>query len=494
MNPTMIAFNPADLATLAPEITLLGATCAILLIDLFLKPSQRHVTHLLSLLALAITAILVWQDAAAPRVAAFNGMFIRDGVAELLKLFIVLTTALVFLYSRSYMRERKLLVGEFYLLLLFATIGMMLLVSAGSLVTVYVGLELLTLSSYALVALNRDSMLSSEAAIKYFVLGALASGMLLYGMSMLYGATGTLDLARINELADFSAANPHRTLLAFGLVFLVVGIGFKLGAAPFHMWLPDVYHGAPTSITLFISSGSKLAAVGMAYRLLEGALGNMSGDWTMMLSVLAVLSLAVGNVIAIAQTNLKRMLAYSTISHIGFLLLGFVNGTAAGLAAAVFYMICYALMATAAFGVMMLLARAGFEAEEIADFRGLNRRNPWYAGMMAITMFSLAGIPPLFGFFAKLMVLKVVIDAGHLWLAIVAIIFAIIGLFYYLRVVKVMYFDPPADEAALALPADLPFRWALSLNALALVVMGVAWSPLLDWCNQALAASVPLPP
>ncbi len=494
MNPTMIAFNSADLATLAPEIFLLGATCAILLIDLFLKPSQRNVTHVLALLALVVTAVLLWRGASAPRLLAFNGMFVRDGVAAILKLFIVLTTALVFLYSRSYMRERKLLVGEFYLLLLFATLGMMLLVSAGSLVTVYLGLELLTLSSYALVALNRDSVLSSEAAIKYFVLGALASGMLLYGMSMLYGATATLDLAKIHAVADFSAASPHRTLLAFGLVFLVAGIGFKLGAAPFHMWLPDVYHGAPTSITLFISSGSKLAAVGMAYRLLEGALGGMSGDWTLMLSVLAVLSLAVGNVVAIAQTNLKRMLAYSTVSHIGFLLLGFINGTAAGLAAALFYMICYALMAAAAFGVIMLLARAGFEAEEIDDFKGLNRRSPWYAGMMAITMFSLAGVPPLFGFFAKLMVLKVVIDAGHLWLAIVAIIFAIVGLFYYLRVVKVMYFDAPADDSELALPADLPFRWALSLNALALVVLGVAWSPLLDWCNQALAASLSASP
>ncbi|MFC4820529.1 NADH-quinone oxidoreductase subunit NuoN [Dokdonella ginsengisoli] len=485
----MIQFNPADLVTLRPELFLLGATCAILLIDLFLKPAQRDVTHWLSLLALAATGALVCCGAPAPgqSVYAFNGMFVGDGVASVLKVFILLMTGLVFLYGRSYLRDRKLFVGEFYLLLLFATLGMMLLVSAGSLVTVYLGLELLTLSSYALVALNRDSSASSEAAIKYFVLGALASGLLLYGMSMIYGATGTLDLAKIHAVADFSANSPHRTLLAFGLVFLVVGIAFKLSAAPFHMWLPDVYQGAPTAVTAFIGSGSKLAAFGMAYRLLEGAMGGLQGQWTLMLAVLAVLSLAVGNLFAIAQSNLKRMLAYSTVSHIGFLLLGFVNGTASGYAAAMFYAIGYALMATVAFGMILLLARAGFEAEEIDDFKGLNQRNPWYAGIMAITMFSLAGVPPLFGFYPKLMVLKAAIDAGHLWLAIVAIVFAIIGLYYYLRVVKVMYFDEPADDAALTLPADRTFRWSLSLNGLALIALGIAWSPLLEWCSGAFA-------
>jgi NADH-quinone oxidoreductase subunit N len=485
----MIQFNPADLWTLLPEIFLLGATCAILLIDLFLKPAQRDVTHWLSLLAVIVAGVLVWCDAPATgeSVAAFNNMFLRDGVATVLKIFVLLTTALVFIYSRDYLRDRKLFVGEFYLLLLFAALGMMLLVSAGSLVTIYLGLELLTLSSYALVALNRDSPVSAEAAIKYFVLGALASGLLLYGMSMIYGATGTLDLAGIHALADFSTNSPHRTLLTFGLVFLVIGVAFKLGAAPFHMWLPDVYQGAPTAVTLFIGSASKLAAFGMTWRLLDGAMGGMSGQWTLMLSVLAVLSLAVGNVFAIAQSNLKRMLAYSTISHIGFLLLGFVNGTPTGYAAAMFYMISYALMAAVAFGMIMLLARAGFEAEEIDDFKGLNRRNPWYAGVMAIAMFSLAGVPPLFGFFAKLMVLKAVIDAGQMWLAIVAIVFAIIGLFYYLRVVKVMYFDAPHDDAPLVLPADRSFRWSLSLNGLALLALGVLWSPLLEWCYRAFS-------
>ncbi len=482
----MIQFNPNDLLTLLPELFLLGATLAILLIDLFLKPTQRDITHWLSVIALIVTGVLVWLGAPAQgvSVSAFNDMFLRDGMATVLKLFILLTTAMTFLYGRGYMRDRGLYVGEFYLLLLFATLGMMLLVSAGNLITVFLGLELLTLSSYALVALNRDSSLSSEAAIKYFVLGALASGLILYGMSMIYGATVSLDLATIHASIGNVA---HPNLLAFGTVFLIAGIAFKFGAAPFHMWLPDVYQGAPTSITLFISSASKLAAFGMAYRLLEGAMGGMHEYWTVMLSVIAVLSLAVGNIVAIAQTNLKRMLAYSTISHIGFMLLGFVNGTAEGFAAAMFYMICYALMATAAFGIMMLLARAGFEAEEIDDFKGLNQRNPWYAGMMAISMFSLAGIPPLFGFFAKLMVLKVVIDAGQMWLAIVAIIFAIIGLFYYLRVVKVMYFDAPVDDTTLALPRARSFRWVLSLNALALVVMGIAWGPLFDWCLRSFA-------
>ena len=487
----MIEFNTSDLWTMLPELFLLGATCAILLIDLFLKPAQRNVTHWLAVFALVVTGLLVWSGAPAngEGIAAFNDMFLRDGVATVLKLFVLLTTGMVFIYGRGYMRDRGLFVGEFYLLLLFATLGMMLLVSAGSLVTIYLGLELLTLSSYALVALNRDSPVSSEAAIKYFVLGALASGLLLYGMSMIYGATGSLDLARIHAVADFSTGSTHRTLLAFGLVFLVVGAAFKLGAAPFHMWLPDVYQGAPTAVTLFVGSASKLAAFGMTWRLLEGAMGGLHEHWTLMLSLLAVLSLAVGNIFAIAQANLKRMLAYSTISHIGFLLLGFVNGTPAGYAAAMFYMISYALMATVAFGVIMLLARAGFEAEEIDDFRGLNQRNPWYAGIMALAMFSLAGVPPLFGFFAKLMVLKAVIDAGQLWLAIVAIVFAIIGLFYYLRVVKVMYFDAPQDDAPLALPADRAFRWSLSLNGLALLALGVAWSPLLEWCNRAFSVA-----
>jgi NADH-quinone oxidoreductase subunit N len=483
----MIEFHAYDLATMLPELFLLGATCAILLIDLFLKPTQRDVTHWLSIGALAVTAVLVWHKRVPDGVSlsAFDDMFVLDGMATILKIFILVVTIAVCLYGRAYLRDRKLHVGEFYLLLLFACLGMMLLVSAGNLITVYLGLELLTLSQYALVALNRDSAASSEAAIKYFVLGALASGLLLYGMSMIYGATGTLDLAKIHVVVGDLVNSPHKTLLAFGLVFLIAGIAFKFGAAPFHMWIPDVYQGAPTAMVVFVGSAPKLAAFGMAYRLLEGAMGGMHEHWALMLGVLSALSLAIGNLFAIVQTNIKRLLGYSTISHIGFLLLGFVNGTPSGFAAALFYAISYALMATVAFGVILLLARAGFEAEEIDDFKGLNQRNPWYAGIMAIAMFSLAGVPPLFGFFAKLMVLKAAIDAGAMWLAIVAIVFAIIGLYYYLRVVKVMYFDEPAHDAPLDLPADLAFRWALSLNGLALLVLGVAWGPLLDWCTRA---------
>jgi NADH-quinone oxidoreductase subunit N len=486
----MIEFHAYDLATILPELFLLGATCAILLIDLFLKPSQRDVTHWLSVLALAVTGVLVWRRALPDGVAlsAFDGMFVLDGMATILKIFILLATIAVCAYGRVYLRDRKLHVGEFYLLLLFACLGMMLLVSAGNMITVYLGLELLTLSQYALVALNRDSPQSSEAAIKYFVLGAMASGLLLYGMSMIYGATGTLDLAKIHVIVGDMAHSPHRTMVAFGLVFLIAGIAFKFGAAPFHMWIPDVYQGAPTAMVVFVGSAPKLAAFGMAYRLLEGAMGGMHQQWTLMLAVLSVLSLAVGNIFAIAQTNLKRMLGYSTISHIGFLLLGFVNGTPSGFAAAMFYTISYALMATVAFGMILLLARAGFEAEEIDDFKGLNQRNPWYAGVMAIAMFSLAGVPPLFGFFAKIMVLKAAIDAGQLWLAIVAIVFAIIGLYYYLRVVKVMYFDDAADDSALALPRDMAFRWMLSINGVALLALGIVWSPLLNWCLRAFSA------
>ena len=478
-------FNLHDVALLLPEDFLLGAICVILCVDLFVKPEQRDITHWLSIASLLVTIVLVFLVDNDPPGRAFNGMYVHDVVATVLKVFILGVVAAGFVYARGYLFDRGLYVGEFYLLCLFGTLGMMLLVAAGNLVIVYLGVELLTLSSYALVGLNRDSGLSSEAAIKYFVLGALASGILLYGMSMIYGATGTLDLHQIHELASFTAGSPNQVLLSFGLVFLVAGIGFKFGAAPFHMWLPDVYQGSPTAVTLFIGAAPKIAAFGMAYRLLEGGLGGMQPHWGEMLAVLAVLSLAIGNVVAIAQTNLKRMLAYSTISHVGFLLLGLANGTPSGYAAAMFYAIAYAIMASAAFGAILLLARAGFEAEEIDDFKGLNQRNPWYAFIVMLIMASLAGIPPLFGFFAKLLVLKAAVDAGMLWLAIVAIVFAIIGAFYYLRVIKVMYFDAPTDKSALTLPHDVAMRWLLSINGAALLILGLFWGPLIAWCYRA---------
>jgi len=471
-----------DILVLLPEFYLVAVACLLLLMDAFMKPEQRGLLHWISIVVLLVAIYLVVAGQPATTVTAFNGMFVRDGVSEILKVFALLCTVLVFIYGRPYLTDRKLFIGEFYTLMIFAVIGVMLLVSAGNLIMVYLGLELLTLSSYALVALNRDSRLSSEAAIKYFVLGALASGMLLYGMSMVYGATGTLSLAQLHGAAVHSSM-PH--LLLFGMIFMIVGIAFKLGAAPFHMWIPDVYQGAPTAVTAFVGSAPKLAAFGMAYRLLETGMGDLSQHWQMMLAVLAVLSLAIGNLVAIVQSNLKRLLAYSTISHMGYLLLGLVNAGPEGYAAAMFYAISYALMSTAAFGVILALSRSGFECEEIDDFKGLNQRSPWMAFLMMLAMFSLAGVPPMFGFFAKLLVLQAAIHAGMMWLAIVGAVFAIIGLYYYLRVVKVMYFDKPVDGTEVKLQADPTLRVVLSLNALMLLALGLYWGPLLNWCKQA---------
>jgi NADH-quinone oxidoreductase subunit N len=479
----------ADLHLLLPEIFLLGATCILLLLDLFVGDARRGLVHFLAILILVATGILIFRgDAGGVAIegSAFGGMFLRDGVADALKLFILLVSGAAFVYAKPYLVDRDLFKGEFYTLCLFAVLGMMILVSAGSLITVYLGLELLALSSYALVALQRDSRLASEAAVKYFVLGALASGMLLYGMSMLYGATGTLDLAEIYPQA--AAQTENRTLLLFGVVFLVVGIAFKFGAAPFHMWLPDVYQGAPTAVTLFIGSAPKLAAFGMAIRLLEGGTGALDAHWREMLAWLAVASLAVGNIVAIAQTNLKRMLAYSTISHVGFLFLGLANATPAGYAAAMLYAICYALMSAGAFACIILLSRRGFEAENISDFAGLFRTHPWYAAMVLLLMASLAGFPPLFGFWAKLAVIRAAIDGDMLWLAIVGMVFAVIGAYYYLRVIKVMFFDTPADSGHARVIADPQLRWLLSANALLMLVLGIFWSPLLDLCVRAFGA------
>ncbi|MDO1527368.1 NADH-quinone oxidoreductase subunit NuoN [Fulvimonas sp. R45] len=473
-----------DILVLLPEFYLVAAACLLLLVDAFMKPEQRGALHWLSIIVLLVAIYLVVAGQPQGTVTAFDGMFVRDRAAEILKVFALLCVALVFVYARPYLVDRKQFQGEFYTLMLFAVIGVMLLVSAGNLVMVYLGLELLTLSSYGLVALNRDSPLSSEAAMKYFVLGALSSGMLLYGMSMVYGAAGTLDLAALHGAASHSGL-PH--LMLFGLIFMLVGIAFKLGAAPFHMWIPDVYQGATTPVTTFIASASKLAAFGMAYRLLEAGLGDLSHYWQPMLAAIAVLSLAIGNLVAIVQSNLKRMLAYSTISHMGYLLIGLVNAGPEGYASAMFYAISYALMGTAAFGVILALARAGFECEEIDDFKGLNQRSPWMAFLMMLAMFSLAGVPPLYGFFAKYLVLQAAIDANMLWLAVVGVVFAIIGLYYYLRVVKVMYFDKPEEGTHVVVQPDAGLRVVLSLNALVLVALGLYWGPLLGWCRQAFA-------
>ena len=476
-----------DILILLPEFYLVAAACLMLLLDAFMKAEQRPLLHWISLVVLLVAIYLVVIGQPAQTVTAFGGMFVRDGVSEILKVFALATTMLVMVYARPYLIDRKLLMGEFYTLMLFAVVGIMILVSAGNLVTIYLGLELLSLSSYALVALNRDAKLPSEAAIKYFVLGALASGMLLYGMSMVYGASGmggtpSLDLAALHHVMSYTTAP---TLLLFGLIFMIVGIGFKLGAAPFHMWIPDVYQGAPTPVTAFVASGSKIAAFGMAWRLLDGGMGDLAHQWQLMLAVLAVLSLAIGNLVAIVQTNLKRMLAYSTISHMGYLLLGLAAAGPEGYAAAMFYAVCYAVMSVGAFGVMLALSRSGFECEQIADLKGLNQKSPWMAFLMLLTMFSLAGVPPLLGFWAKALVLEAAIHADMLWLAIVGIVFAIIGLYYYLYVIKVMYFDKPEEGGALQVQSDKPLRVVLSLNALSLLALGLFWGPLLSWCRHA---------
>ena len=472
----------ADLMPLLPELALVGGAFALLMLDLFLDESRRLVTHALSL-ALLVGVLVMISCGVGGQGTVFNGMFVRDAMADVSKVVILAVSVLSLLYAWPYLRERKLYAGEVPVLVLLATAGMMMLVSAGNLVMVYLGLELLALCSYALVALNRDDALSTEAGIKYIVLGSLASGLLLYGMSLVYGATGTLDLAGIHAA---SSDVPDRTLLLTGVVFLVAGLAFKLGAAPFHMWLPDVYQGAPTPITLFISAGPKLAAFGMAYRLLEGGLGPMSEQWQLLLAGLAAASLVIGNVIAIAQTNLKRMLAYSTVSHIGFLLLGLAGGGERGYAAALFYAISYAVMSAAAFGSIIVLSRQGFEAERIEDFKGLNARNPWQAGLVLCVMASLAGVPPFLGFWAKLVVLGAAVEAGLVWLAILGVVCAVIGGFYYLRVIKGMYVDEPVGELP-PVRRDRVVPVVFGANALALLVLGIFWNPIMAWCQYAFA-------
>ena len=472
-----------DFIPAAAEIFLMSAICVVLLIDAFLPTKQRRVTYWLAILAIAGTAACSSYFAVSESVIAFSGSFVADPAGYVLKMFAYLLVALMFVYSRDYLIRAGLFKGEFFILGLFGLLGIMVMISANSLLTLYLGLEILSLSLYALVAFNRESPTAAEAAMKYFVLGAIASGTLLYGISILYGVTGTVQL---DELAThFSAPNALNVAALLGLAFIIVGVAFKFGAVPFHMWLPDVYEGAPAPVTLFIGTAPKIAAFALTWRVLAEGLGDLHGSWQGVLAVLSVLSLGIGNVIAIAQTNLKRMLAYSAISHVGFILMGFVAGTRAGLAAAMFYTLVYALSAAAAFGMIILLSRKGFEAEKLEDFKGLNARSPWFAFMMLMVMFSMAGVPPFVGFYAKLVILGSVIDAGLLWLAITGISFAVIGAFYYLRVVWYMYFVEP--EADRPLQADLDVRLAVSGNALALLVLGLLPGGLLALCARVLA-------
>ena len=476
-----MSFATTDLIPILPELVTLVLASTILLVDLYLKEEQKGINHTLAVIGLIVAIGAVGLAGGGERQVLFDGSFVRDAMSDALKGLTFVVTLLAFAYAKDWLRDRGMLAGEFYVLALFAVLGMLIMISANSLLTVYLGLELLALCLYALVAFDRDSKAGAEAAMKYFVLGALGSGMLLYGASMIYGATGSIELGAIGQaVAEQGLQNK---VMVFGLVFLVVGIGFKFGAVPFHMWVPDIYQGAPTPVVAFLGSVPKLAAFALAIRVLVEGLGGLHHDWQGMLVILAVLSMGLGNLVAIAQTNIKRMLAYSTISHVGFIFLGLLAGTDQGYASAMFYAMVYAPMAAGSFGILALISRKGFDAENIDDLKGLNERDSWYAAMMALLMFSMAGVPPTVGFMAKLLVLEAVVRIDLVWLAVVAVFFSIIGAFYYLRVVKVMYFDKPLTDAPLVISGGA--RVAMSVNGLAMLVLGLFPASLLGLCQAA---------
>ncbi len=474
-------FPLPDLLPALPEIFVLSVACAVLLVDALIK--DRALSYGLALFGLLGAAALTAFTSVPQVQTTFGGQFIDDAMGDVLKLMAYLAAMAAVVYSRAYLTERGLFRGEFFALALFAVLGMMVMISANHMLVLYVGLELLSLSLYAMVALQRDSKQATEAAMKYFVLGALASGLLLYGMSMLYGLTGTLELPKMAAILQAGAKDT--VIMAFGIVFIVAGLGFKLGVAPFHMWVPDIYQGAPTAVTLFIGSAPKLAAFAFTMRLLVDGLHPAVGDWQGMLVIMAVLSLAIGNLAAIMQTNIKRMLAYSTISHMGFLLLGVLSGTFAGYSAAMFYAIAYVLMSLGSFGLVVYLSQNGQEAENLDDFKGLNSRHPWLAALMAILMFSMAGIPPFVGFHAKLSILQSLVGAGFVWLAVVAVGFSLVGAFYYLRVVKILYFDAPRADTPAVTPA-FDIQALLSANGVAVLLLGILPQPLITLCTYAM--------
>ena len=477
MTPALSEFAP-----LLPEIFVLTMACAILIIDLYLTDQNRYISYLLAVVTMGVAAAITFAGIPAEREVVLAGTYVNDQMGGVLKIFVYLITAGVFVYSREYLMHRNLFKGEFFVLVLFAVLGMMVMISAHNMITIYLGLELLSLSLYALVAMQRDSSKAVEAAMKYFVLGALASGLLLYGMSMIYGATGSLDLREIS--LHISQLRDKDLVLLMGVVFVIVGLAFKLGAVPFHMWVPDVYHGAPTAMTLFVSSAPKIAGFAMIMRLLVEGMGDLHVYWQDFLIVIAVLSMVIGNIVAIAQANMKRMLAYSTIAHMGFLFLGILSGTDEGYAAAMFYTIAYAIMSLGGFGMILLLSRSGFEADKLDDFKGLNDRSPWFAFVMLILMLSMAGVPPALGFFAKLAVLEAVVNAGFVWVAIIAVVFSIVGAFYYLRIIKMMYFDKAEDSQPIQAGSDI--KAVLSLNGIMVLVLGIFPGGLLALCASSI--------
>ena len=464
-------FNIADLCFALPELFLLGAISVILLLDLFVSERFQNLTYYLTLATLAVTGYFAVGLIGESRVI-FDGTFVLDSVASTFKMFIVGFSIVAMVYSRYYLRVHNLLKGEYFVLVLLSVLGMMVMASAHSLLTVYLGLEIMSLSLYTMIAIARDRAVAVEAALKYFVLGAIASGLLLYGMSMIYGVTGSLNIAEIASFAMISSlASEQVLILNFGLVFLVIGVAFKFGAVPFHMWIPDVYHGAPTSVTMFLSTVPKIAATAMLVRLLIDGLGEFQAYWADLFMVLAILSIAVGAVVALMQTNIKRMLAYSTISHVGFVLLGFVTGTVEGYGAAAFYVLAYVLMSLAAFGCIIALNKKGFEADKISDFKGLSKSSPWFALIMLVVMLSMAGVPPFIGFYSKLFILQQVISAGYIYLAIAAVIFAVISAYYYLQIIKAMYFDDLQKDFKVATSMDM--RLVLSINGILIFVIGL---------------------
>jgi len=496
----MIAMN---LIPVSPEIVLTISALLILLVDMFLPQKRRNVTFGLSLLTLALCAVLSLiglQDE--NTIYALNNMFVSDSMSNLLKLFSYAAVAMTLIYSRQYVDTRGMaggndshLNGEFYVLVLFSLLGQMVIMSGTNFLIVYLGIELMSLPLYALMAMRRDNAAANEAAIKYFILGALGSGFMLYGISMLYGATGSLDMLEVAKMAAFGEVS--QAVLVFGVVFVLSGLAFKLGVVPFHMWVPDVYQGAPTVVVLLIAGATKLAAFALCMRLLVDGLLPMALDWQKMLAIMSVLSMAIGNLTALMQTNIKRMLGYSAISHMGFMLLGMLSGVTDGdtlttasnaYSSALFYTVTYVLTTLGAFGVILLLSRAGFEADNLDDYRGLAKRSPWFALMMFIMMFSLAGLPPLMGFYAKLSVLQAVLAADKAWLAVVAVVFSLIGSFYYLRVIKLMYFDAPADSGKIVASGEA--RVMLSINGIAVLVLGLVPGPLLTLCTTAIFNSL----
>ncbi len=492
--------NELNLIPAMAEIVLAIAIMVILVAGLFVREEKQPLSHWLSLLAIVITTLVIVSsfDSGGTRYA-FNQMFVSDSMGQLLKLFACIATFVTLIYARQYTAVRGMLggtlSGEFYVLALMTLLGQMIMISGNSFLIIYLGLELMSLSLYALVALRRDHPISTEAAMKYFVLGAMASGFLLYGMSLLYGASGSLNLTQV--AAAVSSGTVNKMVLVLGVVFLVAGLAFKLGAAPFHMWAPDVYQGAPTSVTLLLGAAPKLAAFAICMRLLVGALGAMAADWQQMLIVMAVASMAVGNVTAIAQTNIKRMLAYSTISQMGFMLLGLISGvfegsttaaTANAYSASMFYAVTYVLTTLGSFAMIMLLSRSGFEAESLEDFKGLNQRSPWFAAVMMVLLMSFAGVPPMVGFFAKLSVLEAALAAGHLWLVIVAVLLSLVAAYYYLRIVKLMYFDAPTDTSPIV--ADRGMQITLSVNGIAVVLLGILPGTLMTACLQAVSQAL----